>query len=99
MFKLQRHTRKKDQVVHIPEDPARDHSWSEDSDVLEDTLAAVDWDSIENYTKVSTAFKITEKKYQHAAKKLKELQKQISNDLILLRGLFEATMKRFTKIK
>ena len=98
MFKLQRHTRKKDQVVHIPEDPNCDDSFSIDSDVLEDTVAAVEWKVLKSNESPLDLVDILEKKTIFIRKRLSFVKKDIIADLILVSAELQVKINRFLKL-
>ena len=83
--------------MYIPEDPASEPSCTEDSDILEDQFAMVDWHFVRVHAKISTAFKIADKKLKHCKVKLAAFKKEFGSELMLVKALVDANIKKFSK--
>ena len=98
MFTLQRDSRKKDQVVHIPLDPAAHELCDDESDALQDTIAALDWGTVHRYSRLSAIFDVNHRKVRNVKRKFDLMKRGMIADIALVKAYVEASLKKKSKM-
>ena len=72
---------------------------TEDSDILEDAIATMDWRSFQELFQTNKAMKMLEQKLKHCKAKAEAIKNQLEAELILLDAHLDANIKRFSNPK
>ena len=97
--KLERHRRKKDQVVHIPEDQKVMAAYviDEHSDELEDTIAGMHWSDMKGYENVNVCFRLAAAKLKNTKHQMALMKMHLRSEILLIDGQLDVFINRINR--